>query len=365
MRVVLLVVLLAWGVAFSPVSLRADPPEIKLGEWKDAFAADPKLFEAGVHPVDAPEKAFVITGRVPRALISLKTERDREIATKRAELAAKGQLFEFVYRRDKGLIKLPAHLDRFADEALKFDAHSRTLTVQGMQTAATWVDDTYVWCTLVVGQTNVKRTSAIADQFRLVGAKHYLQQYGKNKQEADLFRAFEIDPDSKEVRTSLSNYFLAQGHKVASFVIQTPQPKLPPRDDAFGRFLADLKNPAWEEGLAHFQAVEPDLDRARAAFLRALETRYVDGDNLNYIGACFRSRGWHRLASVFFEQALMQSEKQLHPYALTNLGLCLIELDQPEAARRYLQQAVATFPDEEWTEHSRKALARLTAEKTP
>jgi Tfp pilus assembly protein PilF len=65
------------------------------------------------------------------------------------------------------------------------------------------------------------------------------------------------------------------------------------------------------------------------------------------------------LASVFFEQSLAQTERGLHRYALTNLGLCLIDLDQTEAARRTLRKAIETYPDEPWTAKARKALANL------
>src|SRR5262249_8220736 len=154
-------------------------------------------------------------------------------------------------------------------------------------------------------------------------------------------------------------YFLGKGGKVAAFIIQATQAKLPQPGDPLGRFLAGISNPFWDRGLAHFQAAKPDPEKAVDAFLRALETQYANGDTLNYVGACYRALGWPRLSSVFFEQAISQSENHLHRYALTNLGLCLAELDQPMAARRCLQRAIKAFPDEKWTENARKALQRL------
>jgi Tfp pilus assembly protein PilF len=345
--------------------LQAAPPEVTLEGWKEAFKADPALFALGVHPVEKPESAFIATGRLPLEAVSLETDRDRDIAAKRVELAAKRQLLEFFFRRDKEKLRLPPHLERFANEALKFEAHSRTLIVQGLQTAARWKDDKYIWCTVVVSRSNVKRAGAFAEQFRSAGAAHYLQRFGKEKAEADLFRAFEIQPDAKEVREALAQYFLTRGHRVAAFVVQTPRAQLPPRDDPLGKYLAGLKNPAWEEAMAHFEAEKPRLDQAAEAFLRALETRYVHADAFNYLGACYRERGWPRLASVFFAQALAQSEGGVHPYALTNLGLCLVDLDQPEAAAPYLRKAVEKYPDEEWTARARKALKDLESRKSP
>jgi Flp pilus assembly protein TadD len=346
-------------------SLRAAPPEVTLEGWKEAFKADPDLFALGVHPVEKPESAFIATGRLPLEAVSLESARDRDIAAKRVELAAKRQLLEFFFRRDKDKLKLPPHLERFANDALKFEANSRTLIVQGLQTAARWKDDKYIWCTVVVSQSNVKRAGEFAEQFRSAGAAHYMQLFGKEKSEVDLFRAFELQPEAKEVRDVLAQYFLARGHKVAAFLVQTPRAQLPARDDPLGKYLAALKNPAWEEGLAHFEADKPRLDQAAEAFLRALETKYVSGDAFNYLGACYRERGWPRLASVFFAQALAQSEGQVHPYALTNLGLCLVDLDQPEAAAPYLRKAIEKFPGEEWTERARQALKALDARKTP
>jgi tetratricopeptide (TPR) repeat protein len=345
--------------------LPAAPPEVLLADWKDVFAAQPALFQVGVHPVEKPDKAFVATGRLPLEAVSLKTDRDRAIAEKRAELAAKRELLEFVYRRDKGGLMLPPHLERFATEALRFNAHNRTLTVRGLQVAARWTDDKHVWCTVLVSQGNVRRAGEFADQFRVAGAAHYLDLFKKGENPADLYRAFEINPLAEEVRAALAQHFLDRGCRVAAFVVRSPAAQLPGRDDALGKYLAGTQNPAWEKGLKEFQSDRPRLDLALDSFLRALDAQYVNPDALNYVGACYRELGWPRLASTFFEQALAQSEGRVHRYALTNLGLCLADLDEAGGARRHLTKAIEAFPEEGWTAKARQALRRLDAAREP
>jgi len=339
----------------------AAPPKVLLEEWKEACASNPKLFEVGVYAVDQPEKGLVATGRVSRERLSLDTQLGRETAADLAELAAKKQLLDFAYRRDRGDIKLPAHLEKYANEALKREAHGRAVTLRGVQVLARWIDAGHVWCTLVIAQSNMRRVGEIAADFRLVGSGHYLRQYAQTQAPADLFRAFEIDPHSNEIRSALAHHLLGKGCRVAAFCVSEPKAALPGAKDALARYLAGTPNPSWEKALAHFEAEKPDLPRALDAFLMALETRYANADSFNYVGACFRTLGWPRLASVFFERSLAQAEGGIHRFALTNLGLCLEELDQADAARPFFRKAVQSFPDEGWTANARKALERLDA----
>ena len=339
-------------------------PKVLLEKWKDIFAANPKYFEVGVHAVEKPEKAFVVTGSVSRQNLSLKTLLEREIAADLAELAAKKQLLNYMYRFDKGKLKLPRHLEQLATESLKFDAHSRTLTMRGVQVAARWTDEKHVWCTLVIAQSNVQQIREFADSFRIVGANHYLGQFTKNRKDADLYRAAEIGGlEAKQIREALSQRMLAHGFHVAAFVVHSPSSRLPGPDDQLASFLLKAMNPAWDEAMAQFEAEKPNLDKALNLFLAALETRYADPDALNYVGVCFKELGYPRMGSVFFQHTLAQSNKQQHRFALTNLGLCLVELDQLESGRGYLQKAVEAFPKEMWTEKARQMLRKLDAEK--
>jgi tetratricopeptide (TPR) repeat protein len=293
----------------------------------------------------------------------LGTERERQFAKKQVELAAERELLNYAYRRDKGELRLPQHLERFATDALKFDAYSGTLMVRGMETASRWVDTEFLWCTLVVSQSNVSRMKEFADQFRRTGAYHYLKSASGDATATCLYKAFELKPDLTEVRAALSRHFLSQGYRVAAFVVHQKDTRLPQADDSLAQFLLSSPDTSWDEGRKWYQSEKPDLIKALGAFLRALDTRYIDPDAFNYVGVCYQQLGWTQLASVFFDQALNQAPMHLHPFALTNQGLCLLNLDRAKEARVCLEKAVQTFPDHPWTQRARNALAKLKSDK--
>ena len=341
-----------------------ETPKVTLQGWKETLEANPKFFEVGVHLIEKPERAFVVTGKVSRKNLSLKTLDERQAAANIAELAAKKQLLNYMFEVDKAKLKLPRELEKLATDSLKFDAHSRSLTMKGVQVAARWTDDSNIWCTLLISQSNVQRVKEFADSFRSVGASHYLAKFSETEKDADLYRAFEIGgQEMLEVREAISQRFLAQGFRVAAFIVSSPKAHLPRPDEPLAVFLAKSKCKSWEDALEHYQTEKPDLEKALDGFLLALETRYGDPDALNYVGVCFRELGFPRMGSVFLEHSLAQSPKQGHRYALTNLGLCHMEMDQPEDARKYLEKAVEVFPKESWTDRAREALRKLDAEK--
>lgn len=353
-RLVLILVFL-----ISAISAFAAPPTIILSDWKSAFEENPAWLQEGVHSTDKPEKAFIATGKVAIGSLNLKIERDRQIIKTRAELAAKGELLKFAFKRDKKEIKLPDHLNKFASESLIFSTYSKTLLVQGLQTAAIWGDEKDVWAAVVITQENVKLAKNFADQFKIVGAGHYLDLYDKNKIPGDLYKAFELNPDSKGVRASLTSYFLDLGFNVASYLVHAPDVVLPDRKNPLGKFLEKIKSPSFDEAQVAFQSEMPNIEKALIGYMRSLDTRYTDPDLLNQIGACFRELGYPRLASLFFSHALAQSESQIHPYALTNMGLSLVGIGETDKAIKYLKLAIEKFPDEGWTEKARQALKMI------
>jgi Flp pilus assembly protein TadD len=334
-------------------------PEVLLEDWKATFAARPELFRPGVHLVEKPQKAFVISARLPLEGVSLKTPRDRQIARKRAELAAYRRLLDYFYRRDKDKLEIPAPLKRFAAEAIRKEAHGRTLTVRGAQTAAVWVEKDNLGCTVIVAEKNVATARKFAPAFRLTGGRYYLAAYRRSGRQSDLYKAFECDPDSDEVRAALGRSFLAAGQRVAAFLVRAKKARLPGPDDPLAAFLKGATEPAYQEAVKEFEADRPDLNKALRAFLTALDGQYANPDALNYVGACYQNLGWPQLARVFLEQAVALSGKRGHRYAVTNLGRCLAELGRAEEAEALLRRAVELFPDEPWTDQARKALRGL------
>jgi len=335
------------------------PPTIILKDWQPAFKENPEWLQEGVYSTDKPEKAFIATGKIAIEGLSLKTERDLQITKSRAELAAKAELLKFAYKRDKKEIKLPDHLNKFASESLVFSTYAKTLTVQGMQTAAIWGDEKFVWASVIVTQENVKLAKNFAEQFKIVGSSYYLDLYDKSKIPADLYKAFELNSDNKLVRTNLTSYFSAMGFNVASYLTHAPDLALPNRNDPLGQFLSKIKSQSFEEAQVEFQAEMPKIDKSLNGYLRALDTKYTDPDLLNQIGACFRELGYPRLASLFFSHTLAQSEGQIHPFALTNMGLSLVSMGDQEKALKYFKLAVEKYPAEPWTEKSRLALKMI------
>jgi tetratricopeptide (TPR) repeat protein len=223
------------------------------------------------------------------------------------------------------------------------------------------MDDDFLWCTLVVGEKGIEQAKEFSESFRVAGGQHYLGLFAKDKAEADLCRAFEIDGARQEIREQLGKHLLAKGCRAAAFLVLSPDSGFPDPDDPLGKFLAKVKDPHWDEAMRHFEAEKPNLEKALDGFFLALDTRYTDPDALNYAGACLRELGWNRQATVFLQAAVKQSKNKAHRYALTNLGLALLDLDRPDEARPHLQQAVAAFPDEAWTEKARQALNQIDA----
>ncbi|MEI8371832.1 MAG: tetratricopeptide repeat protein [Planctomycetota bacterium] len=342
-----------------PAKTKPTRPIVELSDWKPVFEKHPEYFDHGVYVVEIPEKAIVVTAGLPLESLGMKTDEDRDMAEKSVALVANRELFRYFYERDKQGLRFPQHLQKFADDSVRFNAYQRTMTVVGMQRAAVWSDDKSLWCTVIVAEGNVKLAKDFVRQIGIVGVQHYLDDFRKTKSIADLYRAFEFNPESKDVRAELVKEFSVRGQRVAAYVVQDATAKLPLPDEPLARFLQSTENPAWREGMEHFQAKTPDLERASAALLRSLDFRYADPDAFNYIGVCYRKLGYPRLASLFLGRALEQSPKQVHRYVLTNLGLCLMEAGQREEARSRLLKAVAEFPDEPWTEYARKALVEL------
>lgn len=343
---------------------RPDPPAIALPKWQEAFHQHPEWLTQGVHEADQPEQALVATGSVPLAPVRGKTGRDRQIGEARAELAAKRELVLYFFEREKQQLRCPPHLERLVDDVIRLDAYTRTVTVSGLQTAATWWDEQAVWCTVIVAEDQVRRAKDFAQHVEQVGGQRFLELFRANKSRPDLYRAFEFAPGNKDIRAELAQAFVSQGQKVAAFVIQEGAARLPPPDDPLARFLAGVEDPHWRAALAAFQADEPDLERALDAFLHALDTQYANPDAFNYAGVCCQKLGWRQLACVLFEQALAQSPQRVHRYALTNLGLCCLELGDAGKARTYLNQAVKEFPDESWSARARRALQELDQQPT-
>ena len=341
------------GAAAEKVEL----PKVDLPGWAEVFQKHPELYGKGVHTVELPEKAFVVVGEVPLASVRTKTSRNRETARALAELEAKRELLQYCFDRDKRGLRFPAEWQKFADDALQWSAYQRTVTVLGMQKLATWTDAKSMCCLCLVAQANVDVAKDFAERLGRAGLEHFLDDFRKTSEIQSLYRAFEFDAESQKAREGLAKEFLARGQRIAAYVIQQQKAKLPGADDPLARFLAGSDDPAWREGMDLFQAKTPDLERALPALLRGLDSRYADPDAFNYVGVCYRKLGYPRLASVFLARAVEQSPKHVHRYALTNLGLCLLEAGQVKEARSYLSQAVAEFPDEPWTENARKALA--------
>jgi Tfp pilus assembly protein PilF len=351
---------LAAALTLSALTAGAAPPKVLLEDWRPTFADRPELFRAGVHLIEKPEKAIVISARVPLDQVSLKTPRDREIAQKRGELAAYRQLLDHFYHRDKDKLVVPAPLKKFANDAIRQDAFHKTLTVRGSQTAAVWVEKDHLGCTVIVAEKNVAFAREFAPAFRLASGKHYLLAYRRSGQRPDLLRAFECDPSSAEVRAALSEAYLSSGQTVAAFLVRSRGQRLPAPEDPLAAFLKEATAGAYQKAIAEFEADRPDLQRSLQAFLTALNGQYGNPDALNYAGVCYLNLGWPQAARVFLEQAVAQSGARGHRYALTNLGRCLAELDETVAAREQLQRAVELFPREPWTDHARKALRQLS-----
>lgn len=338
--------------------LVAETPTVTLQEWKDSFAKNPEWFEKGVHVVDAPRKSFVATGRVQIASIRFKTGRDREVAGKLAELAAKRELLDHVYARDKKDLRLPERLATFTNEDIQQEGYRRSLTVSGLQVAASWVDEGFLWCTVIVSHDGIDGPKRFVEQTESAGADHWLREYERQKTAQALYKAFECDHHSKAVRGALSKRFADQGQHVAAFLI-IQAGTLPAPDDPLGQYLGKTGSEHLELGLRHFRAEVPDLEKALPEFLLALNSQYTNPETLNYVGVCFQRDGWHRLSALFFEQALMQSKDHLHPYALTNLGISQSSLGEVESARRSLTKAIQAFPNHSWTKRAQEALSKL------
>lgn len=107
------------------------------------------------------------------------------------------------------------------------------------------------------------------------------------------------------------------------------------RGHASGQTTVDVSRKAYSEGVAAFEA--GDYQRARAAFLRARATGYID-PRLGYsLGATYYHLGQYVLAQREFSALL--EEPQLTALCHYNLGLIANKLHEPELARREFQIA--------------------------
>ncbi len=336
--------------------LFAQVPKSIPDEWRATFEERPEMTEPGVFTVEKPQKALLVTGRFVPSEPLAETARNRQLHRERAELAAYSVLYSHFFERDKDNLIVPNRLKSLANDAVLKDAHRRTITVRGAKVLAVWADTKGTCCTLLISGDGIDFVKDYESAFRRSAGNQQLKAYEKDNKLASLRMAFECDPSSPEIRKEYSDYLTLHGYKVAGFLVANPSNRLPEPTDQLTKFLRNATDEQYKRAVDKFEQPDAKLETSLDGFLTTLDGQYSNPDCLNYIGVCFRSLGLPESARLFFSQAVVSGP---HRFATTNLGLCLVDLDRKDEARRTLQEAVECFPDEPWTSHAKRMLQRL------